>query len=170
MAEARDLAERLAEVLRGRRETLAVAESCTGGLLAAYLTEVPGSSEYLWGGAVVYSAAAKQRILGLDAAFVEQHGTVSSETTEALASAAREVSGSTYGAAITGWAGPTGGDELDPVGTVYVALAKPNGVETRRYRFGGERSEVRREAVVSAIGWLLEVILELSHSEPETGC
>jgi PncC family amidohydrolase len=145
------MASRVGELLRQRRESLALAESCTGGLIAAAITTVAGSSDYLWGSAVVYSAAAKQTLLGLDKTILDEHGTVSRETTAALAAGAKRVSGATFGLAVTGWAGPGGGSDADPVGTVYVALASPDRSETRRFSFRGEREAIRQQALVSAL-------------------
>ena len=150
----RRIATTVGELLRQRQESLALAESCTGGLIAAAMTTVAGSSDYLWGSAVVYSAAAKQAMLGLDDAILQEHGTVSRETTAALAAEVKRISGATHGLAVTGWAGPGGGSDLDPVGTVYLALASPDGTETRRCSFAGGREAVREQALVSALEWL----------------
>jgi len=148
------IAAAVGELLRQRRESLALAESCTGGLIAAAMTTVEGSSDYLWGSAVVYSAAAKQTIVGLDQAILDEYGTVSRETTAALAAGVKEISGATHGLAVTGWAGPGGGTEADPVGTVYLAISSPDGVDTQRLSFKGERQEVRELALMSALEWL----------------
>jgi PncC family amidohydrolase len=126
---------------------------------------VAGSSDYLWGSAVVYSAAAKQVMLGLDDSFLDEHGTVSGETTAALAVEVKRISRATHGLAVTGWAGPGGGGDADPVGTVYVALASPDGSDTRRFRFAGEREEIRWMALVSALGWLKDKMSERNRVE-----
>ena len=152
-------------LLRQRHESLALAESCTGGLIAAALTDVAGSSDYIWGGAVVYSVAAKQTLLGLDGKSLDLHGTVSHETTAALAQGVRRISGATHGLAATGWAGPGGGTEDDPVGTVYLGLASADGTETRRCSFSGGRKEVREQAVVSALEWLQDNLAERKRAE-----
>lgn len=159
------IASTVGELLRQRQESLALAESCTGGLIAATLTTVAGSSDYLWGSAVVYSAAAKQVMLGIDDPFLDEHGTVSRETTAALAAEVKRLSGATHGLAVTGWAGPGGGSDADPVGTVYVALASPDGSETRRFSFAGEREEIRELALVSALGWLQDQMSERNRAE-----
>ncbi len=154
------IATTVGNLLRQRQESLALAESCTGGLIAAAMTTVAGSSDYLWGSAVVYSAAAKQTILGLDDEILDEHGTVSGETTAALALNVRRISGATHGLAVTGWAGPGGGTEADPVGTVYLALASPDGSETRRCSFAGDRNAIREQALVSALEWLQHKLSE----------
>jgi len=154
MRSGRRIASKVGELLRQRRESLALAESCTGGLIAAAMTTVAGSSEYVWGGAVVYSAAAKQTMLGLDETILDEHGTVSRETTAALATEAKRISGATHGLAVTGWAGPGGGSDADPVGTVFLALASPGGNKTRRCNFAGDREAIRYQALMSALEWL----------------
>jgi PncC family amidohydrolase len=153
------------ELLRQRQESLALAESCTGGLIAAAMTTVAGSSDYLWGSAVVYSAEAKQAMLGLDDAILDEYGTVSGETTAALAAEVKRLSGVTFGLAVTGWAGPEGGNDADPVGTVYLALASPEGSETRRFSFAGDREAVREQALVSALEWLQDKLSERNRVE-----
>jgi PncC family amidohydrolase len=140
-------------LLRQRRETLALAESCTGGLIAATLTAVPGASEYLWGGAVVYTAASKRALAGLDAATLERHGTVSAATSEALAAAIRRLSGASYGLAVTGWAGPDT-DAGGSVGTVFAALDDGGEIIERRWQLPGDRRQVRDAAATRALALL----------------
>ena len=141
-------------LLRQQGATVALAESCTGGRIAAALTGVEGASDYVWGCAVVYSAAAKAALLGLEPAWLEANGTVSEATTAALAEAVRKLAGSNYGLAATGWAGPEGGAEDDPVGTVYLGLATEDGVTTRRFKWEGDRETVICRATETALGWL----------------
>jgi nicotinamide-nucleotide amidase len=162
------LAATVGDLLRQHGETLALAESCTGGLVAAVMTSVAGSSDYLWGGATVYSAAAKRTMLDLEDSLLAQHGTVSRETTGALAAAVRALADATYGLGVTGWAGPEGGTEADPVGTVYVAIDSARGSETRRFCFEGDRTEVREQAVRAALGWLRDELLEADRPAEET--
>lgn len=123
-------------LLRDRRETLATAESCTAGLLASRITDIPGSSDYFLGGAIVYSVAEKVRQLGLDPTFIEQHGHVSPEVSRAIAERIRERSGATWALGVTGFAGgaPHAPDPAN--GTVHVALAGPAGTEVLTHRFG----------------------------------
>lgn len=145
--------------LRRAGKTVALAESCTGGLCAALLTEVPGASDALISSAVVYQARAKSALCGLDPAFVAHFGPVSAEVTRALAKAARERSEADLGLAVTGWAGPTGGTASDPVGTVYVALDQGSSAHIFRQRFDGDRADVRLAAALtvleSATNWAL---------------
>ena len=109
--------------LRAARATIAVAESCTGGLLAAQLTEQAGSSDYFSGGVVAYSNRIKQTQLGVSAELLQRHGAVSAPVAHAMAQGVRERLGSTYGVSITGIAGPGGGTQEKPVGLVYIGIA-----------------------------------------------
>ena len=153
-----DLAEVVGEALVARDQTLALAESCTGGAVAAWLTDVSGSSRYLLEGAVVYSNAAKTRAAGVDPALIEAHGAVSEPVAIALAEGIRARVGSTWGVGITGIAGPGGGSEEKPVGTVHWAVAGPEGTRHRRARFPGDRSRVRSFAGAAALMELLGAI------------
>lgn len=138
------LASVVAERLTERRWTLATAESCTGGLLAKMLTDVPGSSRYLLRGYVTYSNESKTELLGVPAAVIEAHGAVSEIVARAMAEGCRQRSRTDVAVSITGIAGPTGGSAEKPVGLVYIGLADPSGVEVRRFQFGGHLS---REAI-----------------------
>ncbi len=139
------------ELLCSENATFAVAESCTGGLLGARITAIPGSSRYFNGGAIVYSNEAKSRVLGVDAALVAQYGAVSAECAKAMALAARKTFMTSFALAITGIAGPEGGSELKPVGTVYIACATDEYVLARRYRFAGDRNSIRERAATTAL-------------------
>lgn len=143
------------DLLVERNETLALAESMTGGLVMARLTAVPGASRVLKGGAVVYTAEAKATLAGLEPAFIAEHGTVSEAITRALAEAMREKLGATWALAITGNAGP--GEDRDgpaPVGTTYIALAGPGGTTCQRFLQAGERGDMRQRAVIYALDLL----------------
>jgi len=129
--------------LQMRNATLAVAESCTGGLLAQRITSVSGSSRYFLGGAVVYSNALKISAGGVPAELIEKHGAVSLEVAAALAEGIRQRSGATLGLGITGVAGPTGGTPEKPVGLVFHALASDKGTEVIERRFPGDRKRIR---------------------------
>ncbi len=160
------LAREVGELLWRRGETVALAESCTGGLIAAALTTIPGSSDYVWGGAVVYSFASKVKLVGLDTPFLRDNGTVSETTTQALAFGMRDRSGATYGLAVTGWAGPDA-ESPEELGTVYVAYSKdPEILESRRYRFEGGRQEIRVAAAKAALEWLRDVLRETDEEGP----
>ncbi len=130
-------------LLRQRNATLAVAESCTGGMLGARLTTVPGSSQYFAGGFITYSNALKRELLGVPAETLESFGAVSAETAEAMAAGARERGGSTYALSITGVAGPDGGTAEKPVGLVYLGIAGPEGNAVTHRRFIGDRERIR---------------------------
>jgi nicotinamide-nucleotide amidase len=129
--------------LQMRNATLAVAESCTGGLVAERITSVSGSSRYFLGGAVVYSNQLKTLLAGVPPALIEQHGAVSAEVATAMAQGIRQRCGATLGVAITGIAGPGGGSEEKPVGLVFHAVANEGGVEVVERRFPGDRQRIR---------------------------
>ena len=131
------------DLLRERAATLAVAESCTGGMLGARLTATPGSSQYFAGGFITYSNALKQQMLGVPAETLERFGAVSPETAEAMAAGTRERTGTTYAVSITGVAGPDGGTEEKPVGLVYIGIAGPEGLSVGQRRFIGDRQRIR---------------------------
>jgi nicotinamide-nucleotide amidase len=137
--------EVVGNLLRERGVTLAVAESCTGGLIAHRLTNVPGSSDYLEWGVVVYSNRSKIDMLGVPAEVIEKHGAVSEETARAMAEGVRKLGKTTIGVGVTGIAGPTGGTEEKPVGTVFIALTDDDGTEANRYFFGffGSREQIK---------------------------
>ena len=127
------LEETLGPLLIARRLTLAVAESCTGGHLANLITNVPGASAVLLAGVVSYSNEAKQDFLGVSPETLAAHGAVSAEVAREMAEGARQRTGATYGLALTGIAGPSGGTAAKPVGTVFVALAGPRPTRVEHY-------------------------------------
>jgi nicotinamide-nucleotide amidase len=129
--------------LEMRGATLAVAESCTGGMVAERLTGVSGSSRSFVGGAVVYSNRLKTELAGVDAQLIERHGAVSREVAVALADGIRERCGATFGLGVTGIAGPGGGTEEKPVGLVYVAVSDADGIDWVEKRFAGDRGGIR---------------------------
>jgi nicotinamide-nucleotide amidase len=134
----------LVQLLTKKKQTLAIAESCTGGLLANRITNVPGSSAVLLAGYVVYANEAKIDILGVDPKLIEQRGAVSEEVARAMAEGARKRAGSIYGLATTGIAGPDGGSEEKPVGTVYVALADEKETKVRKLFFPSDRETFKQ--------------------------
>lgn len=150
------LAERLQGICLGRGITVALAESCTGGMVAATLTEVPGSSGYFRGGVVSYADDAKAALLGVPEATLRAHGAVSAQVAVAMAAGARSRFAAALAASITGVAGPDGGSEAKPVGLTYVALADAAGTEVRRFTFAGDRAANRDAAARAALGWLIE--------------
>jgi nicotinamide-nucleotide amidase len=148
------------QMLVARGGTVAVAESCTGGLLGTRLTENPGASEWFRGGYLVYTMEMKKALVGPeDGALIELNGAVSETTAAVLAKAAAARSGATHGVSITGIAGPDGGSEENPVGTVWIVVASKEGVETRRYRFPGDRGRIRTLAAQSALDLLRRHLL-----------
>ena len=144
----------VARLYRGSGTTLAVAESCTGGLLAQRITSVPGSSEYFAGGVITYSDGAKTGWLGVDTGTVDKHGAVSRETAAEMARAVRQKAGASVGVSITGVAGPTGATEKTPVGTVFVGIADDTDVEVTQLHLGGDRHRVRVLAAQTALDLL----------------
>ena len=141
----------VARVVRGHGLTLALAESCTGGLVGHMLTRIPGSSEFLIFDAVVYSNASKSKLLGVDPELIRAHGAVSAECASALAEGALRAAESDIAVSITGIAGPTGGSDTKPVGLVYVGIATKAGVEVVEKRFGGDRGRVQTLAAYTAL-------------------
>ena len=152
--------EQVASLLVQSEWTVAVAESCTGGLMSARLTERGGSSEYFLGGGVVYSNEAKVSLADVDPRLIEQFGAVSNEVAEALASGAVTRFGSDFGIGITGIAGPGGGSEEKPVGTVCFSVCARDGARlTRRLRLPGSRSDIRERSTTVAMHLLRRVLL-----------
>jgi nicotinamide-nucleotide amidase len=140
--------------LRARRQRLAVAESCTGGLVAAALTDVPGASDVFFGGACTYVDDAKVRWAGVPEGLLAQFGAVSSEAAEAMATGIRAATGVDWAVSTTGYAGPGGGDASTPVGTVFLGLAGAGVVRVERHRFPGDRPRVRAFATHAALDLL----------------
>jgi len=140
--------------LRARNLTLAVAESCTGGLVGHRITGIPGSSAYFERGVLVYSDQAKQEMLGVDEAILRTHGAVSAPCAEAMARGVCARSGAACGLAITGIAGPDGGTPTKMVGTVFIGLAFQGDVAARRFRFDGDRASVKWQSSVMALDML----------------
>ena len=152
--------EILHSTLTKRGETVAVAESCTGGLLCKLLTDRSGSSEVFHGGAIVYSNTAKVNILGVDAEEIEKKGAVSKEVVASIAAGAARVFGSDYGVGISGVAGPTGGTKEKPVGTVWIGVCgnRQKGKQLK-FHFSGDRSKIRLKAALAAMLMLERFIL-----------
>jgi len=140
--------------LQMRNATVAVAESCTGGLLAERITSIGGSSRYFLGGAVVYSNALKTELAGVPADMIERHGAISREVAAALAEGIRYRCDSTFGVGITGVAGPGGGSPEKPVGLVFHAIASDSGTEVVQRNFLGDRKRIRRFASTMALDML----------------
>lgn len=151
----------IGRLLKERNETLATAESCTAGLLAGQITSVPGSSVYFERGVVTYSNRSKIELLAVPEAVINSHGAVSAETAEAMAIGIREKAGVDYGASITGIAGPDGGTEDKPVGTVFIAVASGRGVRSKKLMLGKDRNINRRRSVHATLELIRRTILGL---------
>jgi len=150
------------DLLRENEATVAVAESCTGGRIANWLTDVPGSSDYFLFSGVTYANAAKTNVLGVDTDVLEKFGAVHEETAKAMAQGARRISGASYAISTTGVAGPTGGSDDKPVGTVCVGLATPEKVVARRLHFPfGQRSMNKSIFGMVALNMLRKELLKL---------
>ncbi|MFO7991436.1 MAG: nicotinamide-nucleotide adenylyltransferase [Thermoplasmata archaeon] len=141
----------VAHLLRKKNMTIATAESCTGGLIAHRFTNVPGSSSYFERGLVTYSNEAKIEMLGVDKKTVEEEGAVSEEVARQMAEGIKKISGATLGLATTGIAGPGGGTEENPVGTVFIGLASPGSVHVVLYHFSGNRWDVKDQTAEKAL-------------------
>lgn len=152
------LEEDVGRLLAERGETLAIAESLTGGLVASRVTDVPGSSRYFVEGVVAYANGSKMERLGVHEETLIEHGAVSEQVACEMAEGVRSVLDATWGLSTTGIAGPTGDTEDKPLGLVYVAVAGPGGTSVRRNVFPGDRLAVKRASADAALGLLLEAL------------
>ncbi len=152
------LAQRVGEELRQRNATLVVTESCTGGMVSHLITSVPGSSEYFKGGLVTYSNELKQQLLEVDAAVLQRHGAVSQETVMAMAANARRLFDADYALATSGIAGPGGGTAEKPVGTVWIAVASPDELITRKLQLAGSRQHIIQITSLTVLHLLLRML------------
>ena len=148
------LAKVCADLLRSQEKMLAVAETATGGLLANAFTDICGASKFFAGGCVCYSNDSKMQLLDVPECLLLQHGSVSAEAAVAMATGSAEKLGADYALAITGCAGPCGGPNENPVGTIFVALHAPHGVWSRKMSYPGPRTAVKQRAVNAALDWL----------------
>lgn len=151
----KSLEAELGEVLREKKGTIAIAESCTGGLISHRITNIPGSSEYFERGVVAYSNKAKVDYIGVSEEILSSCGAVSSETAMAMAYGIKKAANTTFGLAVTGIAGPGGGTPEKPVGLVFIAIAGPNGIEVTGSRFDGDRVAIKVKTAEAALTWLL---------------
>ncbi len=150
----REMPEVVLDLLKRHGATVACAESCTGGMIASSIVDIPGSSDVFLEGCVTYSNEAKMRRLGVSAKTLELHGAVSEETAREMAEGMRRTSGATYALATTGIAGPGGGTDTKPVGLIYVALATPEGTRVVERRGNRSRTQNRRGAALEALDML----------------
>lgn len=158
-ARLRSLSARAVKTLKEGNLTVATAESCTGGLIAKSITDVAGSSAVLAGGMVTYTNRIKIDVLGVDASIIDEHTEVSHACAGAMAERAREMFGTDYALSATGYAGPGGGTEKDPTGTVYIGIATPTGARTERICVtNATRAQVRNATAHFALKMLLDEV------------
>jgi nicotinamide-nucleotide amidase len=150
------LAKELGAILTQNAQTLAVAESCTGGLLGGAITAIAGSSTYFKGGVISYSNDVKRRVLGVPREILDKNGAVSAQAVKAMALGAQKVCAADCAIAISGIAGPGGGSAKKPVGLVFVGICVGKDVRSYRYLFRGNRQEIRSQAVREALGGMVE--------------
>ena len=146
--------------LREKNKTVALAESCTGGLVGHLLTQVPGSSDYLVGGIIAYSDKVKEEILGVRDETLKQHGAVSVETAIEMAQGARKMFQTDYAVSVTGIAGPASDLSNKPVGLTWLAVCNDNDVWTESHNWEGNRSEIKQQSAEAALDLLLKAIGE----------
>lgn len=168
----RGVADRIGDALRSTGETLAIAESATGGLVSTRITDVPGASDYFERGFVTYANRAKQAALGVSREALDAHGAVSAAVAQEMATGARDVAGTSWALATTGVAGPTGGSDETPVGTAYIAVARAapwgtgaSGVTADHHRFEGDRAAVRSQIAETALETLLDHVRRAEGAE-----
>ena len=154
------LEEVVGGLLRANGLTISVAESCTGGLVGHRITNVSGSSDYFQGGIICYSNSAKVNLLGVSEQILKEHGAVSSPIAKQMAEGVRKALGSDLGVSITGIAGPTGGSESKPVGTVFIGLCRGEEVIARRYRFWGRREQIKLQSATMALDWIRRYVTD----------
>lgn len=159
--EAQTLEEVIGIRLREMGATLATAESCTGGYLSHLITSVAGSSDYFMGGVVSYANQSKEHLLGVESEALRNHGAVSKEVVMQMARGAQLKFGTTYALATSGVAGPGGGSEEKPVGTVWIATATPDGVKAKKFNFGNSRQRNIRKAALMALDLLRKEIQKI---------
>lgn len=151
----------LFQTLQDEKMTFTAAESCTGGLISKLMTDFPGSSNVFWGGFITYSNEAKRKLLSVDGSILEKYGAVSRNTVIAMAEGAIKNSGADCSVSVSGVAGPGGGSESKPVGTVWIcALLATGELKTERLIFSGDRSEVRSKAASYALKMVYHLILD----------
>ena len=155
-----DRAHVAGDLLKAAGQTISVAESCTGGLLGAWLTAASGSSAYFLGGVIAYDDSVKTSVLGVSPEVIARYGSVSAECALEMARGARRLVRSDLALSITGIAGPTGERPGKPIGTTFVALAAPGGERVRRFAFDGNRESNRTEAVLAAIDMIIAYFAE----------
>ncbi len=157
-----DLETTVGRKLKAKNAWLAVAESCTGGLIGERITSVAGSSNYFRGGFLTYTAQMKHEMVGVPLEMLAEHTAVSEPVVKAMASGARIKTKADYALSVTGYAGPEGGDDGTPAGLVWIGLATPDGVEAKKFQLWGDRERVRSVAGIYALDWLRKKLSESS--------
>ena len=147
--------QKLAKILTNKSQTVAIAESCTGGLVANRLTNIPGSSAFFWLGIIAYDNKAKISLLKIPTTLIKKHGAVSLPVVKLMAENVRKILNTDLGVGITGIAGPTGGSKLKPVGLVFIAVANKKKTLIEEYHFKGSRLSIKTQAVNKALKMLL---------------
>lgn len=152
------IAEIVGKLLVAKQQTIACAESCTGGLLTSMLTDVAGSSAYVMGSVVSYTNSIKERLVGVNPATIAAHTEISAETAGEMAEGIRQLIGTDLGVGITGLAGPGGGTKVRPVGLVYIAVTGDKGTKVRENRFQGNRVEIKQQSAEMALQMIAEYV------------
>ncbi len=152
------IAEIVGKLLVAKQQTIACAESCTGGLLTSMLTDVAGSSAYVMGSVVSYTNSIKERLVGVNPATIAAHTEISAETAGEMAEGIRQLIGTDLGVGITGLAGPGGGTKVRPVGLVYIAVTGDKGTKVRENRFQGNRVEIKQQSAEMALQMIVEYV------------
>lgn len=154
--EEESLEKRVGDVLRKNKLRIAIAESCTGGLISHRITNIPGSSDYFDRGIIVYSNSSKTQLLGVPKLILESFGAVSSETARAMAEGIKKNANCDIGLAVTGIAGPGGSTPTKPVGLVYIGLSSKKSTVVKEFRFSGKRHEIKEQASFEALNMVLD--------------
>jgi nicotinamide-nucleotide amidase len=154
-----DPAKQVIDILTERKQTIVTAESCTGGMIASALTDVPGASAALYGGYVTYANSAKSKMIQVPSRLIHDYGAVSNQVARAMADGARNTARTDFAIAVTGIAGPDGGSDKKPVGLVYLAVSSDLATVVIEHRFGDlGRDEIRKASVEAALKLILEVL------------
>jgi nicotinamide-nucleotide amidase len=159
------VSEVISNMLKARGKTLALAESCTGGLISNTFTDISGSSEFFLGGVVSYSIDSKQDLLDVPEGMIQQYTEVSQEVAVAMASGAAEKFESDYALSITGYAGPSGGTAENPVGTVYIGLHSPRDIWAKRFKWKASRASIKVRALNAALDFLRKELIATNSAD-----
>jgi len=155
-----NLAKKVVSLMIQKKKTLSLAESCTGGLLSHYLTNIPGSSKFFKIGIIAYANEAKQALLGVSSSTIKKYGAVSDQTIKQMAKGARRVLKTDFSIAISGIAGPTGSTPTKPVGLVFIAVCSKNKLRSFQFKFRGPRQSIKKQAAKKALDIFLDFLNE----------